>query len=110
MKFEKGKAVALTPKQKAEVGIRNSAVGLVQGQICWVTDIDFSEVNVMPVGTPGAPCDRISASGRFTLNRRDAESGDILMPKKGVMFSVEVEDKRDEWGLPTVKTNRFTVK
>jgi hypothetical protein len=62
------------------------------------------------IGTAAKPCERIQAQGTLTINRRDPETGDILMPKSGVGFSIEVEDRKDEWGLPDVKTNKFALK
>lgn len=109
MKFEKGKAKEIPQARKVELGLRNSINGLA-GCVCWPSDLVISEMIPTQIGTAEKPCERIMAQGTLTINRRDAESGEILMPKKSVVFSIEVEDRKDEWGLPDVKTNKFALK
>lgn len=108
MKFSNGKAQELTGKQKIVIGLNKAATqmcSLESDRTHWITSPEVEEPEVR-AGDRG---NTYTAKGTCVLNSKVLSTGDILLPQKK-KFTIEVRDRKDEWGLPDIVIEKFTFK
>lgn len=100
MKFVKGAPVPLLKEEKLTLGLKKYISNKPSWIDCsaWPTDIVFKKTNSSPIDKG----ERLSGEGECLIHKKRHSDGAILVPKK-MKFSIEVEDCKDEWGLPDVK-------
>jgi hypothetical protein len=105
MKFEKGKAVPLTPEEKVAQALKVGVSEHYPDRATWVKSMSIDSHDVTQLDDKKT---RIKAHGNCTLGFKCLKRDAILMDKN-CKFEIDLEDIKDELGLPDVKVLRSKV-